>query len=88
MKPKMYINNQEIDNWKEVTGIGFDDEVVSYDLPDYLLINTKGVEKIIMDLSDDDIDALRSVFRIDLDKFVGKKVRVFFEPLGPAKPGR
>lgn len=84
---KLYINGQEIDSFQENYGIGFDEDVASYDLPDHLLIAKRGVEKVIMDLTEDDIEALRSVFRLDLDKLINKKVRIFIEPMGPKDKG-
>jgi hypothetical protein len=83
----LYLNGQEIENYEEDYGVGFDEDVAAYSIPDYILINKRGVEKVIMDLTEDDIEALRSVFRIDLDKLVNKKVRIFIEPMGPKDKG-
>ncbi len=87
-KPRLIINGLEIENFKEVGGIGSDEGSVAYDIPDFLMIDKKNATKWIGDIDSDDAEAIQNLFGLDTDLMIGKKIRVILQVLGPAKRER
>ena len=82
-KEDLYINGLMIEDYKVDSSIGLGEDAVSYVLPSHVLIERKNADRVVVDLSQEDIDALGSVFRVDLDKYVNKKVKFLLQIVGP-----
>ncbi len=81
---KLYINGKQIKNFKEVSGLDLDEDSVQYNLPDHVLLEEKGMEKIITDLDQEDAEGLSKILRgLDGDFLSNKRVRIFIQVLGP-----
>jgi len=86
---KLYINNVEIENWSEDSGLGCDEDTLSLHLPNHAVIDKLNCEKIIMDVDDDEAEALGGIFRgLDTDKLANKRIRVWIQSLGPKPKDR
>ncbi len=82
---ELYINGQNIKNWKMVDS-GLDDdngEVLCIDLPQHIIMEESKFEKWIGELNQDDADKLHDITRLDTDTFSNKRVRLYVQILGP-----
>ena len=85
---KLYINNLEIENWSEDSGFGADEDTLSLHLPGHNVIDKVNCEKVMIDMDEDDADAMGAIFRgLDSDKLINKRVRVWIQQLGPIPRG-
>lgn len=86
---KLVINGQEIKNYKEISGLSLDEELIAYDLPNHILLEEKSFEKWIGGIDTEDAEVLGKILRIDTDLLAGKRVRIYIQSLGPIpKEGR
>lgn len=86
---KLYINRLEIENWSDDFSLGLDDRVIAFDLPEHEVIHKLKVEKYILDMDDEDAEALGALFRgLDTDRLAGKRVRIFIQNMGPVPKQR
>ncbi len=79
----LYINGEQIKNYKEVTGLTMDEDSLAFDLPGHVLIDEKAMTKWTGNIYSDDAEALANLLRIDCDGFAGKRVRVYIQSIGP-----
>lgn len=83
-EPKLVINGLEIDNYEESTD-SLNADVTIYQLPDHMLVDKKNSLKCMLDLDEEDAEALGRILGVDTDQLSNKKVRVLIQSLGPAK---
>lgn len=86
-KEELFINGLEIKNYELNSSIGLGENAMSFDCPDYVLIERKNSDKIILDIGEEDADILSQITRIDTDKYIGKKIKVLISIVGPASRG-
>jgi hypothetical protein len=78
---ELYINGQLVENYSE-TPMAIDGDNQAFELPDHLLIEKRNCDRFILDLDEDDTDALGKILNIDVDKYINKKVRIFIQTMG------
>lgn len=83
-EPKLVINGLEIDKYEESTD-SLNADVTIYQLPDHMLVDKKNSLKCMLDLDEEDAEALGRILGVDTDQLSNKKVRVLIQSLGPAK---
>ncbi len=87
MKGKLFINNQEIDKWSSENDT-LEDDSLCISVHDYILIDKKNVEKVVLEMDKEDCNKLEELMRIDGDRYLGKKIKIVIQVLGNVKPGR
>ncbi len=87
----LWVNGQLVSSWSEdsgmLTGIDGEEEALSLKLPDHVLIDKKNVETHIIEVDSEEASKMAELLRIDEDKYVGKKIKIFISIIGNLKPG-
>ena len=82
---KLFINGQSVEPFNLANELYEDDESLSIDAPGHLVVNRKNTETWIGDIFEEEAEHLNSATRMDFDAYVGKKIKIYVQVIGPAK---
>lgn len=78
---ELFINGQQIEPYKILSDM-IEENDLSIQLPNHLVIDRNNCEKWVGDFDDSDAEKLGEVLRMDTDMYVNKKIKIYIQVIG------